>query len=168
MIVFDKCVIMCQSKLEFQWTNAAISHLERIAMTTEKAAAVEFFDYQEGLGRRVARFLFSKGFDQGNFVGQASEHDGVNGMGILYKDPTAKPRKYLFGLITRAPRRSFFGNIQFANKNREHWILEVYGRKYVEVATKLAEEMSKTFDVKIVVHLVFENPMVEKYWNEVD
>jgi len=132
---------------------------------------VEFVDYRESLSIQVGRFLLSKGFDLASSNGLA-EHTLVQSgsLGILLRDPEAKPRKYLFGLITREPRRMFLGTVWFSNSPRgaseQNWVFEVYGRKHVELVRQLAEEMALVFNVKIVLHLVREQPDVETFLSD--
>ena len=127
---------------------------------------VEFVDYQESLSIKVGRFLLSKGFDLASSTGFA-EHtlSQSDSLGILRKDPDAKPRKYLFGLIKREPRRAFLGTVWFSNSacgaSEQNWVFEAYGRKHVELVRQLAEEMASTFNTKIALRLVREQPDVE-------
>jgi len=134
---------------------------------------VEFVDYQESLSIKVGRFLLSKGFDLASSTGLAeytlSQSDSL---GILRKDPDAKPRKYLFGLIKREPRRGFLGTVWFSNSargaNEQGWVFEAYGRKHIELVRQLAEEMASTFNTKIALRLVREQPDVETYLSDYD
>ena len=128
-------------------------------------------DYQESLSIKVGRFLLSKGFDLANTTGMAArsliENDSL---GILRKDPEAKPRTYLFGLIKQEPRRMFLGIVWFRNSphgaTEQNWVFDAYGRKHVELVRQLAEEMASTFNVKITLRLVSEQPCVEKYFSD--
>lgn len=125
-------------------------------------------DYQESLSIKVGRFLLSKGFDLASCTGFASGSLVEScSLGILCKDPEAKPRKYLLGLITQEPRREFLGTVWFVNDARsaseQDWVFEVYGRKHVELAMQLAEEMASIFDTKITLRLVREQSAVETY-----
>jgi len=126
---------------------------------------VELVDYQESIAIKVGRFLLSKGLDTADSTGVARSLVQANELGILRKDPEAKPRKYMFGLIKREPRRGFLGTIWFNNSARgaseQNWVFEAYGRKHVEFVRQLAEEMASTFSVKIVLRLVREQPDVE-------
>ena len=132
---------------------------------------VKFVDYQESLSIKVGRFLLSKGFDLASCTGLA-EHtlSQSDSLGILRKDPDAKPRKYLFGLIKREPRRGFLGTVWFSNSARgaseQNWVFEVYGRKHVELVRQLAEEMASTFNAKIALRLVRDQPDVEIYMSD--
>ena len=134
---------------------------------------VEVVDYQESLSIKVGRFLLSKGFDLASSTGLASNLlVETCSLGILRKDPEAKPRKYLFGLITRKPRRGFLGTVWFSNSARgaseQHWVFETYGRKHVELVRQLAEEMVLTFNVGIALCLVREQPAFESYMSDFD
>lgn len=137
-------------------------------MTTEKEKAVEFVDYRDLLGEKISSFLLSKELAIANTSGMAWQCSRASNsaVGILYKDPDEKPLKYLFGLITREPRRRFLGTIWFMNDargaNGQNWVFEVHGRKYVELAKKLAEEMSSDFGAKITLRLESEWPEVER------
>lgn len=127
---------------------------------------VEFVDYQEALSIKVGRFLFSKGFDLASCTGLASNSlVETCSLGILCKDPEAKPQKYFFGLITREPRREFIGRVWLSNTargaNEQNWVLEAYGRKHVELVRQLAEEMASTFNAKITIRLVREQSALE-------
>ena len=134
---------------------------------------VEFVDYQESLSIKVGKFLLSKGFDLASCTGLASNSlVETCSLGILRKDPEAKPRKYLFGLITREPRRGFLGTVWFSNSARgaseQNWVFEAYGRKHVELVRQLAEEMASTFNAKIALRLVRDQPDVETYMSDYD
>lgn len=91
------------------------------------------------------------------------------GLGILYNDPLRKETR-LFGLIKNIPphRRVFLGVIWFDNEPRratpKQWVFEVYGSKYLNLATKLAEKLADTFAVKITVILVSNNPEYERFF----
>jgi hypothetical protein len=134
---------------------------------------VEFVDYQESLSIKVGRFLLSKGFDLASSTGLASNSlVATDSLGVLRKDPEARPRTYLFGLIKREPRRMFLGTVWFSNSPRgtteQSWVFEAYGRKHVELVRQLAEEMASTFNVKITLRLVREQPDVETYLSDYD
>jgi hypothetical protein len=134
---------------------------------------VEFVDYQESLSIKVGRFLLSKGYDPASCTGVATNSlVETSSLGILRKDPEAKPRKYLFGLITQNPRREFLGTIWFYNSARGasevKWVFEVYGRKHVGLVKQLADEIASTFNVKIDLRLVREQPEVETYWTDIE
>lgn len=129
---------------------------------------MKFVDYQESLSIKVGRFLLSKGFDLARCTGLAEDKlVQSNSLGILRKDPEVRSWKYLFGLITRKPRRMFLGVVWFSNSlrgaNEQNWVFEAYGRKHVELLRQLAEEMASTFDVKIALRLVSEQPIFETY-----
>lgn len=129
---------------------------------------VELVDYQESLSIKVGQFLLWKEFAVADNIGMAS-HSLIqsNELGILYKDPEAKPQTYIFGLIKREPRRMFLGIIWFNNSARgaheQNWIFEVYGRKYIKIVKQLAEEMAFIFNTKITIRLVREQLHVEIY-----
>lgn len=132
---------------------------------------VKFVDYQESLSVKVGGFLLSKGFDIASCGGIASNSlVETRSIGILRKNHEAKPHRYLFGLVTREPRREFLGVIWFNNgmrgASKQNWVFEAYGRKYVELVRQLAEEMASTFNVKIAINLVQEQPDVETYLSD--
>lgn len=123
-------------------------------------------EYQELLSIKVGRFLLLKGFDLASRIGVAlNVLVETCSLGILYKDPEAKPRTYLFGLIKIEPRRMFLGTVWFNDNNRgateQNWVFDAYGREYVELVRQLAEEMASTFNVKVTIRLVREQPDVE-------
>ncbi len=133
----------------------------------------ESVSYQESISIKVGRFLLSKGFDLASSTGLASNSlVETCSLGILRKDPEAKPRNYLFGLIKRAPRRMFLGTVWFSNSPRgaseQNWVFEAYGREHVELVRQLAEEMASTFNIKIALRLVREQPDVETYLFDYD
>lgn len=127
----------------------------------------EKVDYQEAISVKVGKYLLERGYDLASDEGLALPLVGeANALGILQRNQDAKPKKYMFGLITRRePRRVFLGVIWFRDSTRgatnEHWVLETYGRGYVELVRQLAEEMTSTFNVKITICLVQEQPKVE-------
>ena len=132
---------------------------------------VKSVDYQESPSIKVGRFLLSNGFNLASCTGVASNSlVETCSFGVLRKDPEAKPRKYLFGLITREPRREFLGTVWFSNSARgaseANWFFEAYGRKHVELVRQLAEEIASTFNVKITLRLVREQPDVETHLSD--
>ena len=132
---------------------------------------VEFVDYQESIAIKVGGFLISKGLDIADNTGMACSLVQASELGILRKDPEAKSRKYLFGLIKLEPRRGFLGTV-FRNSARgaseQNWVFEAYGRKHVELVRQLAEEMASAFNVKIALRLVREQPDVETFLSDYD
>lgn len=126
---------------------------------------VESIDYNEPISITVGRYLSSKEFGIADEIGLARLLTKTNSLGILYKDPDAKPRKYLFGLIKLAPRRVFIGIIYFKNTTdlsaKRSWDFKVYGRDHIEMVKQLAEEIAQTFKVKINISLVSEESRVE-------
>jgi len=125
-----------------------------------------FVDYQECPSIKVGRLLLIDGFGVADHTGEPlRELNKRASLGILYNDPDGKPRKYLFGLITRKPPRLFLGVIWFNSgelgANEQRWVIEAYGRKYVELLKELAQEMISTFNVVILIRLVHEEPDIE-------
>lgn len=134
---------------------------------------VEFVDYQEALSIKVGKWLSEKGFAPASCTGIALYSlSETNSLGILWKDPDAKPREYLFGLIKREPKRRFLGTIWFDNStrgaNKKYWVLEAYGQEHIELVRQLAEKMTSIFNVKISLRLVREQPDVETYCSGCD
>ncbi len=133
----------------------------------------ELVDYQESPSIKVGRFLLSKGFDLASCTGVASNSlVETYALGILRKNPDAKPRSYRFGLIKREPRWGFLGTVWFSNSARgaseQNWVFEAYGRKHVELVRQLAEEMALIFNAKIALRLVSDQPYVETYLSDDD
>lgn len=128
--------------------------------------------YREPLGFRVGRFLKSKGFYLANSLGNFTDSAGRDSLGILYVDPKRKPTKYLFGFITKKPRRDFLGIIYFNNGVRgatnKKWYFEVCGRKNIGLAKRLSNELAKEFKgIKITIDLACECQHLEdfgEYW----
>lgn len=132
-----------------------------------------FVDYQESLSIKVGKWLLQKEFYPADHSGMATQSlVQTDELGILWRDPEAKPRKYLFGLIKQEPRRGFIGTVWFSNSargaNEQNWLFEMYGRKHIELVRQLTEEMSSSFNVKISLRLVREQPDVETYPGESD
>lgn len=134
---------------------------------------VELVEYREALSIKVGKFVLSKGFDLADSMGKADNSlVQSDSLGILYKDPEAKPIKSLFGLIKRERRRMFLGVVWFNNSvrnaNKQNWLFQAYGRKYIKLVRQLADEMAFTFNVKITLHLVREQPDIETYLSDYD
>lgn len=134
---------------------------------------IEFVDYQEALSIKVGKWLLQKGFGLASPTGLAlcpSSLGATDSFGILWRNPDTKPRKHLFGLIKRDPRREFIGTIWFSNivrgASKQEWVFEAYGRKHIKLVKQLAEEMVLDFNVKIFLNLVREQPDVEAYIND--
>jgi hypothetical protein len=76
------------------------------------------------------------------------------GCGFLLK--STKPNcgfwRTLFG-----PANKFIGRLYFYNKTKgatiKNWMFEVYGRQHIELATKIAKNLSEEFNVDIHVRL---------------
>lgn len=136
------------------------------------SAVAELTGYTEPMSIQVGRFLISNGFyiASGNGI-ESNSLIKAPYLGILYKDPGVKPRKYLFGLISRKPRRSFLGIIWFNHNNtpsndEQNWSFEVLGRNHIDLAKKLAEEIASTFNAKISIRLASDQPEVETYFSD--
>lgn len=133
-------------------------------------------DYEEPLSFTVGRFLLRRGFNLASKFpvaqGALFEDDSI---GVLYKDPKARPRTYLFGLVKRAPSRMFLGTIYFREKRygssissikgrdatKQNWVFEIHGSEYVELLMQLTEEMASNFNIKITLRLVSDWPILE-------
>lgn len=55
--------------------------------------------------------------------------DGARRIGILYRDPSRKPTKHLFGLVTREPEPILLGMLNFRdsprNPSERGWLFEI-------------------------------------------
>lgn len=140
---------------------------------------VELVDHYESIAMQVGRFLLSKKFDLADNTGTACLLDEVDSisilgseLGILYKDPNAKPHKYLFGLITLKPRRIFLGIFWLINSvrgaNEQNWIFEAHSHKHLELIRPLIQEMVSIFNVNITLHIVYNKPDNETYLSDYD
>ncbi len=129
----------------------------------------EQVEYQKALSIKVGEFLICRGFDISSCTGVVRKLIGTTPvLGILYKDPEAKPRKYLFGLIKVKPRRIFLGTVWFKGHHvhratEQSWVFEVYGRNHIELVQTLVTDLASTFGVKITLHLSREHACVEAY-----
>lgn len=136
-------------------------------------------DYQEATSIKVGRWLLQKGFFPALDSGEALEslrEDFL--LGILYKDPEAKPKKHFFGLTTEYPRRVFLGVVWFKhdknnpNESRgadeKNWVLRVYGREAIELVNSLAKEMASAFGINIFLRLVQEESRFEMFGSDYD
>lgn len=130
---------------------------------------MESVDYKEPYSIKVGKFLLLRDFVLSSCTGSAN-YSLVEGrvIGILRKDPEAKPQKYLLGLLTREPLRAFIGTIWFEGRgaSETRWVLEVYGRKHVELLKQLGEEMASTFNTHIDIRLVTEQPKLETTYED--
>lgn len=135
---------------------------------------VTFVDYQEPLSIKVGKWLLEKGYESASRTGLAldlltASEISPNSLGVLKQDPTAQPHTWLFGLIKRPRRKNFLGVIWFKNTRQadeKNWVFEIRGREYAEQLRRLADEMGKTFEVKITLCLVQEQPAVETYLSD--
>jgi hypothetical protein len=125
---------------------------------------------KEHLSNEVRWFVHAKGFSLASCVGLAfdeMENYTSSSIGILYLDPDAKPTAYLWGLLTRPPRRSFLGVVWFSDSARgadeQHWVFEVHGQKYLELARRIAGELASLFHVDISVRLQSAQTVQEIY-----
>lgn len=120
-------------------------------------------EYREALSIRVGKYIQSKGFGVAGRDGIAmealKESDILN---ILYKDPDA-PRPVIFLIFQwgGTTRRLRIGSLQL--KERARWVFNLRGIKTVEVAKKLAAEIASEFNVNITIHLVDEEPWLERF-----
>jgi len=139
-------------------------------------SSVSFVDYKEPLSIQVGNWILqnekelvlaSSGGCAYTFLQE--ENDSIS---FILEDPRIVPKRYFFGLISQKPRRDFIGTIWFENEPRGahegRWVFEVYGRKHVELAKRLALELSSTFSSKITVHLVSEQTREETYLSDYD
>ncbi|MCD6384528.1 hypothetical protein J7M23_02010 [Candidatus Sumerlaeota bacterium] len=70
-------------------------------------------------------------------------------MGILYPDPKSK---------VKPPRKIWIGTIQFGERTEKHWIIRLYGYKWLHLLKATAEEMALKFGVDIDLLIVREQP----------
>lgn len=110
-------------------------------------------------------FLITEGFWYSSTNGSPAYCISPRGgkLGILYRKPETTPKFNFFGLKFW-PRRVFLGEIDFSRD--EHWILEVYGKKYIPIAKELAEKMKSVFNFPIIIRLVKEDEELEKYTSD--
>lgn len=125
---------------------------------------------KEHLSNAVRGFVNAKGFSLASYTGLAFdevEDYASSSVGILYLDPDAKPTTYLWGLLSRPPRRSFLGVVWFSDSARgaheQHWVFEVHGQKYLELARQIAGELASLFGVDISVRLQSAQTVQEIY-----
>lgn len=148
-------------------------------------------DFKETLSIKVGKFLISKGFSLASSTGVASHGCDVRGIfidteavGILYEDPAKVYKLFGFipvsrwillsmmaiGYIPSSSRRIFIGTIWFSNifrgADKKNWFFETYGREYAGLTKRLAEEMTETFNVRINICLVHEQPDYEAYLDD--
>jgi hypothetical protein len=138
------------------------------------------YDYVEPLCSKVIKFLASKGYGASNFDEDRDvcyqneyflDHPGKTAFGILYKDPDVGPETFFFGLLKKEPRKVVLGVIWFDNNKWNpagyqrgfdaRWIFHLYGRKNIELATQLAEEMASHFDISVTLELQCEGARFE-------
>ncbi len=131
---------------------------------------VEFSDCRNALPSKVGSAILGKGFALASCTGLdlntsiSINLPNTDCVGILYKDPEAQPSKHLFGLITQEPLRAFIGTVWFKNRtgaNDKNWVIEAYGRKYLELVKNLAEELATTFNVTVDLRLTTEKSETE-------
>jgi hypothetical protein len=128
-----------------------------------------FIDYVDPIPDAIVKILLSKGFDIATIERLARKNPLRNkffhGIGILRKDAVKKPFWFPRFLM---PRRRFIGIVWFNNAlrdvNKDHWDIDVFGRRYAELMRGLAEEMASAFNVHITVRLQQELPHAERYW----
>ena len=127
--------------------------------------------YQEADAIRVGNFLISKGFvparkNNGVAISPGSFFD-VNVLSILHKDYKKTSGFSLFGSSRRRPLIAdiYFRGVECSAKAGS-WVIHSYGRDYVEMIKKLAEEMSVTFQTKISIRLDSETPGEEGFRSE--
>ena len=127
---------------------------------------VTFADY-EPLAVKVGKWLLEKGYASADSWGLAEPLRLANSLGILKNDPHIKRYNRFLFFINLRMRRDFLGTIWFEdgvrNAKPERWVFEIYGNTHVEEVRKLAEEMAKTFDVKIAVRLLSKEIRLERF-----
>ena len=134
--------------------------------------ASQAVDYQEALSIRVGRWLLERGYNLASIFGIPENSLGKSEvLGILWKDPSIKPRLQIFGLVVLKPKRRFFATIFLSSSargaNKQHWAIEMYGRKHIELVKQLTDEMASAFNVKISLRLVEEDDAFERSYSEI-
>jgi hypothetical protein len=115
----------------------------------------------------TGKFLVRKGFipasDEGKEKRLLSESCQL---GIMWRDPDAEPRKYLFGLIRKPPKGELLAIVHFRNESlmatENKWVLEIYGRKYLTWGKRIADDLAAAFGVEVSPRFISEDAIIEK------
>lgn len=136
---------------------------------------VEFVDWEEPTTYEIARILLRKGYEPADFEGMSiSPADKVFGstrqIGIVKSRPQ-KIKKILFWERKVTQRGFFIAQICLVGNRRlgadsNNWVMEVYGKRFVDEMRELAEELAETFSVNVKVVLEDPNPRYELYWQD--
>jgi len=78
-----------------------------------------------------------------------------NAVGIINAGLLGRPTEFIGTIVFGKNETQYW-----KDANTKHWILEAYGKGYVEYLKELAEEMTEQFDVKISIHLIREVPRI--------
>lgn len=115
---------------------------------------------------KVGEIILSKGLLLGSPNGSGLQNRSweTNSFGIFMDDSTQKPKKVWFGLLGKTiPFKRFIGSIYFEDQsqgaNSKNWVISIYGRENIQILTKVAEEISSKFEVK--VHLRLETEILK-------
>lgn len=132
-------------------------------MNERESERVKFVDYlepPETTELKIMRLLYSKGLILCNSKGEEEDLSRVSGritgyIGILLNDPEAKPQNRWLNFIKRRPLREFVGILREDNSsyNEKTIVFELYGRKHVEWAKNLANELVSVLNIQIVIEL---------------
>ncbi len=113
---------------------------------------------KESLLLKVMEFLLLKEFD---VISKTFSLD------IKRTNPEAKPRKYLFGIITLKPRQEFIGTVSRFSERADtsnYLVFEVYSREHIDLVKQLAREMTSNFNTKIILLYVKGQLGLETYY----
>ena len=148
---------------------------------TTVSSDVTVDDFRQSITHRLATACFNVGYTIAHHKRALDyqlldAHSLLGVVGLLYDDPNppAMPRRF-FGLMApKKPRRLVLGDIWTSNEHRGanagKWVFEVYGRDNLDRAIALANNLSDTFGVWIVVRLIQDQLAVETlpgdgYWD---
>lgn len=119
--------------------------------------------YKEHISILMGKKLISKGFCLASCTGVAHKSvSSTSEFGILYRDPE-----------TKSSRRSLIGILWFRDLVRgatnSNWVFDVHGRKYVELAKRLAIDAVLAFNINNVeIRLIREELEFETYLSDWD
>lgn len=120
--------------------------------------------FEETLSAKVGSFLRAKGYDLATSIGIAQHPVTTSDcLGILYRHPEFKTKKYFFGLFRREPKKLFLGTIWFDNQLRKatagRWAIEANYKGYENRIKKISEELKEEFQVEISLIPSENNPL---------
>jgi len=128
--------------------------------------------YYENPTLAVVKLLRERGYEIADCIGMRTHMPDRDAVGILKPRPPVE-KKFLFFHRKVKQRALFIGVLWLDNKLRgakidKTWILEVYGREYVQELTELAKELEKTHSKDIHVVLEVEKTELETYLSDFD